>query len=306
MNIRGKLTVVAAMAIIGLGFFTGCSGNKKAEANKDNLASVETTSDNTKDSIVVLGSSAMQPLVDEAAKKYMESNSGSQIQVQGGGSGTGLSQVSSGGADIGNSDVFAEEKKGIDAKLLVDHQIAVVGMAPVINIETGVDNVTTDQLIAIFTGQIKNWNEIGGNDLEIILVNRPKSSGTRATFLKFALNGNEEAEGITEESSGNVKKIVSETPGTIGYLAFSYFDDSIKVLNIDKVEPTADNIYVGKYKVWAYEHSYTKGEAVGLTKEFLNYMMSDEIQDSIIPEMGYIPVSKMKIQRDVLGNITDK
>lgn len=306
MNIRGKLTVVAAMAIIGLGFFTGCSGNKKAEANKDNLASVETTSDNTKDSIVVLGSSAMQPLVDEAAKKYMKSNSGSQIQVQGGGSGTGLSQVSSGGADIGNSDVFAEEKKGIDAKLLVDHQIAVVGMAPVINIETGVDNVTTDQLIAIFTGQIKNWNEIGGNDLEIILVNRPKSSGTRATFLKFALNGNEEAEGITEESSGNVKKIVSETPGTIGYLAFSYFDDSIKVLNIDKVEPTADNIYVGKYKVWAYEHSYTKGEAVGLTKEFLNYMMSDEIQDSIIPEMGYIPVSKMKIQRDVLGNITDK
>jgi len=306
MNIRGKLTVVAAMAIIGLGFFTGCSGNKKAEANKDNLASVETTSDNTKDSIVVLGSSAMQPLVDEAAKKYMESNSGSQIQVQGGGSGTGLSQVSSGGADIGNSDVFAEEKKGIDAKLLVDHQIAVVGMAPVINIETGVDNVTTDQLIAIFTGQIKNWNEIGGNDLEIILVNRPKSSGTRATFLKFALNGNEEAEGITEESSGNVKKIVSETPGTIGYLAFSYFDDSIKVLNIDGVEPTADNIYVGKYKVWAYEHSYTKGEAVGLTKEFLNYMMSDEIQDSIIPEMGYIPVSKMKIQRDVLGNITDK
>lgn len=306
MNIRGKLTVVAAMAIIGLGFFTGCSGNKKAEANKDNLASVETSSDNTKDSIVVLGSSAMQPLVDEAAKKYMESNSGSQIQVQGGGSGTGLSQVSSGGADIGNSDVFAEEKKGIDAKLLVDHQIAVVGMAPVINIETGVDNVTTDQLIAIFTGQIKNWNEIGGNDLEIILVNRPKSSGTRATFLKFALNGNEEAEGITEESSGNVKKIVSETPGTIGYLAFSYFDDSIKVLNIDKVEPTADNIYVGKYKVWAYEHSYTKGEAVGLAKEFLNYMMSDEIQDSIIPEMGYIPVSKMKIQRDVLGNITDK
>lgn len=306
MNIRGKLTVVAAMAIIGLGFFTGCSGNKKAEANKDNLASVETTSDNTKDSIVVLGSSAMQPLVDEAAKKYMESNSSSQIQVQGGGSGTGLSQVSSGGADIGNSDVFAEEKKGIDAKLLVDHQIAVVGMAPVINIETGVDNVTTDQLIAIFTGQIKNWNEIGGNDLEIILVNRPKSSGTRATFLKFALNGNEEAEGITEESSGNVKKIVSETPGTIGYLAFSYFDDSIKVLNIDKVEPTADNIYIGKYKVWAYEHSYTKGEAVGLAKEFLNYMMSDEIQDSIIPEMGYIPVSKMKIQRDVLGNITDK
>lgn len=306
MNIRAKLTVVAAMAIIGLGFFTGCSGNKKAEANNDNLGSVETISDNTKDSIVVLGSSAMQPLVDEAAKKYMESNSGSQIQVQGGGSGTGLSQVSSGGADIGNSDVFAEEKKGIDAKLLVDHQIAVVGMAPVINIETGVDNVTTDQLIAIFTGQIKNWNEIGGNDLEIILVNRPKSSGTRATFLKFALNGNEEAEGITEESSGNVKKIVSETPGTIGYLAFSYFDDSIKVLNIDNVEPTANNIYVGKYKVWAYEHSYTKGEAVGLAKEFLNYMMSDEIQDSIIPEMGYIPVSKMKIQRDVLGNITDK
>ncbi|MCT4660745.1 MAG: phosphate ABC transporter substrate-binding protein [Tissierellales bacterium] len=307
MNMKKGIALLTSIALLGVITLSGCGAKENVKTETAN-AEVNTEAKNTgvEGSIVALGSSAMQPLVDEAAKMFMKENSKAQIQVQGGGSGTGLSQVSSGGADIGNSDVFAEEKKGIDPEGLIDHQICVVGMGAVVNPETGVENVTEDQLIAIFTGQIKNWKEIGGNDLEITLVNRPKSSGTRATFLKYALNGNEEAEGITEESSGNVKKIVGQTPGTIGYLAFSYFDDSVVPLSIDGVEPKAENIYTGDYKVWAYEHSYTKGDPQGLAKAFLDYMMSSAVQDTIIPEMGYIPVSKMRVQRDVNGNITEK
>lgn len=307
MNMKKGIALLTSIALLGVITLSGCGAKENVKTETTN-AEVNTEAKNTgvEGSIVALGSSAMQPLVDEAAKMFMKENSKAQIQVQGGGSGTGLSQVSSGGADIGNSDVFAEEKKGIDPEGLVDHQICVVGMGAVVNPETGLDNVSEDQLIAIFTGQIKNWKELGGKDLEITLVNRPKSSGTRATFLKYALNGNEEAEGITEESSGNVKKIVGQTPGTIGYLAFSYFDDSVIPLSIDGVEPKAENIYTGDYKVWAYEHSYTNGEPQGLSKTFLDYMMSSAVQDTIIPEMGYIPVSKMRVQRDVNGNITEK
>lgn len=302
----GVLGLVLGVMVMG----TGC-GEKVAETQSETKEVVAEPAEKTEEtkeaeSIVALGSSAMQPLVDEMAKRYMAENPNVQIQVQGGGSGTGLSQVSDGGANIGNSDVFAEEKEGIDAAQLYDNKVCVVGMGAVANKEIGVTNLTQDQLIAIFTGQIKNWKEVGGSDVNIVLVNRPKSSGTRATFVKYALNGKEEAEGITEESSGNVKKIVAETPGAVGYLAFSYLDDSILALSLDGIEPKAENIYTGDYKVWAYQHSYTKGEPTGASKAFIEYMMKPEVQATVVVEMGYIPISEMKVERDVNGNITQK
>lgn len=88
----------------------------------------------------------MQPLVLAAAEKFMEENPDADIQVQAGGSGTGLSQVSEGAVQIGNSDVFAEEKEGINAKALVDHQVAVVGMAAAVNPDAGVEDISKDEL----------------------------------------------------------------------------------------------------------------------------------------------------------------
>jgi len=258
-------------------------------------------------SIVISGSSAMQPLVAAAAEEFMAQHENVDIQVNAGGSGTGLSQVSEGSVDIGNSDVFAEEKEGIPANELVDHKVAVVGMSAAVHPEVGITDISKEDLIKVFTGEIKNWKELGGADQEIVLVNRPDSSGTRATFVKYGLDGNEPAEGITEDSSNTVKKIISETKGAIGYLAFSYFtDDSVVALSIDGVEPTDENVQNGKFPIWAYQHSYTKGEPTGLVKEFLDFMLSDEVQNSILPEQGYISSTKMKVERDASGNITQK
>ena len=256
--------------------------------------------------ITAVGSSALQPLVEAAAQKYTEENPGAVINVQGGGSGTGLSKISEGAVDIGNSDIFAEEKDGVDTSQLVDHKVAVVGMGPVIHPDAGVSDVTTEDLIGIFTGEIKNWKELGGNNQEIMVINRAKGSGTRATFEAFGLQGKEPIESQEQDSSGTVRKIVSETPGAISYLAFSYFDDSTTALKVDGVEPNQEHVETNEWKIWAYQHMYTNGEAKGLTKNLIEYMLSDSIQAALLPEMDYLPVTGMKVERSADGEITKK
>ncbi|MEH7118082.1 phosphate ABC transporter substrate-binding protein [Neobacillus vireti] len=293
------LTLFAALMVFMAACGGGASSNKSQGTN--NKGNKELSG-----SLSISGSSAMQPLVAAAAEEFMAENPKVDIQVQAGGSGTGLSQVAEGSVQIGNSDVFAEEKEGIPADKLVDHKVAVVGITAAVNPKVGIKDITKDDLIKVFTGKITNWKELGGKDQKIVLVNRPDSSGTRAVFNKFALDGATPAEGITEDSSNTVKKIISETDGAIGYLAFSYFtDDLVTPLSIDGVKPTAENVQSGKFPVWAYEHSYTKGEPDGLAKAFLDYLMSEDVQNNLLKEQGYLPVTKMKVERDAKGNQKD-
>ncbi|GIN39673.1 phosphate ABC transporter substrate-binding protein PstS family protein [Heyndrickxia oleronia] len=300
-RIIALFSMLLVFAIVAAGCGSGSETDSKANAEGGNKKE-----ETTKGSITAVGSSALQPLVDEAANQFMSKHSGSTINVQGGGSGTGLSQISEGAVDIGNSDIFAEEKDGIDASKLVDHKVAVVGMGPVVNKEAGVEDITKQQLIDIFTGKTKNWKDVGGKDQEIVLINRAEGSGTRAVFEATALDGATPAQAQEQDSSGTVQKIVSETPGAISYLAFSYFNDSITPLKVDGVEPTATNVETNEWKIWAYEHMYTNGDPTGLTKEFLDFILSDEIQSSLITELGYIPVTGMKVERNAEGKITNK
>lgn len=310
-----KKSLMLVMALILTFTLAACGqGNKTNNSATGNNAGTNSSANGGNDkaselsgSILAVGSSALQPLVDQASKSFMDKNPKVSIQVQGGGSGTGLTQVSGGQADIGNSDVFAEEKlEAGPAGELVDHQVAVVAMAAVVNPDVNIDNLTKDQLVQIFTGKITNWKDAGGPDQTIQIVNRPSSSGTRATFEKYALGTKTEdlAGAIQEDSSGNVKKLVAETPGAIGYLALSYLDDSVTTLKYDGVEATEENVANGTYPVWAYEHMYTKGEPNEVVKAFLDYMTSEEVQNGDVVELGYIPASKMQVKRDVDGNIT--
>ncbi|SDK54559.1 phosphate ABC transporter substrate-binding protein [Sediminibacillus albus] len=319
---KTKLLSIAALLILVIGLLAACgSGNGEDEetGGNDQSDSGASASDDTSSedegaseesasgSITISGSSAMQPLVAAAAEQFMSENPEADIQVNAGGSGTGLSEVSEGTVDIGNSDVFAEEKDGIPADELVDHKVAVVGMTAAVHPEVGIEDISKEDLKKVFTGEITNWSELGGADVDITLVNRPDSSGTRATFVNFGLDGETPAEGVTEDSSNTVKQIIGETEGAIGYLAFSYFtDDSVTPLSIDGVEASDENVQSGEFPIWAYQHSYTNGEAEGLAKTFLDYMMSDEIQTGLLPEQGYIAATKMEVERDAEGNQTDK
>ena len=293
------LTVAGMTATMAVG--CGSSSNETS----DNAAGTNTESSDSSLSgtITAAGSSALKPLADDAADSFLNDHPDVSITIDAGGSGEGLKQVSEGTVDIGNSDVAAEDKLDeTAAKELVDHQVCVVTMAPIVNkdvAEAGVKSLTKEQLISIFTGKTTNWKDVGGPDEDIVLVTRPESSGTRATFQKYALDGNEEASNTSMETddSGVLLTNVKSTNGAIGYVALSYLvnNDKVATVSIDGVAPTLENTYNGTYKVWGYEHMYTKGNVDEVSQKFLDYIMSDEYGKKM-EALGYGVSSKMTVK----------
>lgn len=292
------LTVAGMTATMAVG--CGSSSNETSDNAAD--TNTESSDSSLSGTITAAGSSALKPLADDAADSFLNDHPDVSITIDAGGSGEGLKQVSEGTVDIGNSDVAAEDKLDeTAAKELVDHQVCVVTMAPIVNkdvAEAGVKSLTKEQLISIFTGKTTNWKDVGGPDEDIVLVTRPESSGTRATFQKYALDGNEEASNTSMETddSGVLLTNVKSTNGAIGYVALSYLtgDAGVETVAIDDVEPTLENTYSGKYPVWTFEHMYTKGEPNEVTKAFLDYITGDEYGDQM-EKIGYGVASKMTV-----------
>ncbi|WP_315118072.1 phosphate ABC transporter substrate-binding protein PstS family protein [uncultured Clostridium sp.] len=290
MNKKSLRTLAAALSLtLMTGALAACGGGEKKNENA------------LSDIITAVGSTALQPLVSESAKNFRAKNPASIINVQGGGSGTGINQVLEGSVEIGNSDVTAESKIKDKERLkeLVDHKVCVIGFSIVVNKEVKVDSLSKEQLQKIFTGEITNWKDVGGQDLAINVVNRPASSGTRATFIDTIMNSKSEKEGLgtIQDSSGSVEKTITNTPGSISYLALSYLTEEkrsdLKLLKIDGVEASKENIVSKEYPFWSYEHMYTKGEPSGLTKAFIEYVMSDE-NKALVEKLGYIPIGDFK------------
>ena len=259
----------------------------------------------SREKITIVGSSALQPLIEQAGNDYHLAHMSSNIVVQGGGSGTGLSQVQAGAVEVGTSDVFAETQKGIDAKKLEDYPVAVVGIVPIANKGVGVKNLSVKQLSAIFTGKIKNWREVGGKNQPIIVINRSRGSGTRSTFEDLILNGKDAVNSQEQDSNGTVKKIVNSTPGTISYISFPYANDqNIQKISINHVKPDNKNIPTNKWPLWSYEHMYTKGKPNKATAAFIKYVLGKKVQTELVPKIGYISIHEMKVSRDSQNKVT--
>lgn len=297
MNFK-KLAIAGLTAVMAVSF-AGCGGSseKKEAPAKDAKAEVS-------GSVTVSGSSALLPLAKDAAAKFKAENPKVSMTLNAGGSGTGLKQVAEGSVDIGMSDVFAKEKLPAEkAKDLVDHKVCVVTMAPIVNKDIGeaVKSLTKEQLQQVFTAAVTNWKDVGGPDEEIVLVTRPSTSGTRALFTKFALDGKEEAsnKSLETDDSGTLIQSISQTKGAIGYVALSYLvnNKDVATIAIDGVEPTLDNTYSGKYPVWGYEHMYTKGEAKDAVKAYLDYILSDSYGKEV-EKQGYGVAAKMTVSRE--------
>ena len=303
MNVRKHWRSLSAFAITTL-LLAACASNTGSSASTTTSGTAAATASASSGpacesgSIIDGGSTALQPLMEQAAQAYQTACSGATVSVQGGGSGTGLNQVSNGAFQIGNSDVTAESKlDATKAGELADHIVVKQGWIMVVNKGvTGVTNLTTDQAKQIWTGQVTNWKDVGGNDQKIVLIIRPASSGTRATFKKIVLGGANEAAGtaVQEDSNGAVTTAVENTPGSTSVIGFAYYQQNLGKLTglqLDGVDASVANMANGTYKLSAEGHMYTKGAATGLTKAFIDYILSPEVQNGLVKQLFYAPVS---------------
>ena len=276
----GTLLVSASMLLAGCG---GGGSQQAASSGGEKISG----------KISASGSTALLPLLKSAQEAFQDKYKDVTVNVAGGGSFTGMNQVAEGSVDIGDSDVnLPDEYKD---KGLVDHKVVVEPFVFIVDKANKVDNLTKNQVIGILTGKITNWKEVGGDDQKITLIHRAKSSGSRATISDVVLKGaNFTDDAVIQDSNGAVRAAIASTPGAIGYVDAPYADDSVKVLKFDGVEYSAQNIIDGKYPIYGYGHMYTKGEPTGAVKAFIDYILSDEFQNSQVEKLGFIPVSKMK------------
>ena len=302
LGLAGSLAAVAGLGLVGCG---GSNGGSTAATSGAAAAELD-------GSITCSGATSFQPLVEAAAKQFEDANPNVSIAISGGGSGQGLSDVKDGKAQIGRSDIFAESKlEAADVEKLTDNQVAVVGMGPIVNSNVKVDDLTTDQLKGIFTGAITNWKEVGGDDAPIQVINRKAGSGTRATFENAVLKGEKVPDSFKpvaeEDSSGTVVEKIQQTEGSISYVSFNYFDDTkFKALKVGGVDAKKENVESGDFPIWSYEHMYISKDADEVTKAFIEYMLSDDVQGSLVEKEGFIPLTGMKVQMDAKGNVTKK
>jgi phosphate transport system substrate-binding protein len=253
--------------------------------------------------ITASGSTALQPLLDKAKDPFKTAkNFTGSITINGGGSGQGLTDVAAGTVSIGNSDVTPEQA-GKDGAGLVDHQVAVVavGIAVSADVSANLKTISTADLTGIFTGQITDWNKVAGwtgGSLPIQVYFRKAGSGTRTLFEAYGIKKKLSDADLgafqnftKKESSGDLESAIAAGKGAIGYETLPYCT-KLKLLQIDGIDATYDNVYAGKYAIWGYEHMYTKGEATGAVKAFIDYIMSDAFAKTIT-DSGYGLASKM-------------
>ena len=246
--------------------------------------------------ISIAGSSAMLPLVTEAANRYMRKHPDIAIDVSAGGSARGVEGVLRQELSVGTSDVNAESAI---APKLEDHLVAVTGFATMANrgpFNDKIRSLSLSQLKGIFSGAIKNWSEIGGSAQAIVVINRRKGSGTRVTFGNIVLGGDGFVQGVEEESSALVRTMLEQTTGAISYLALSYLRESLICFSVAGIAPNNENVASGAYPIWSYEHMYTFGPATGAVKDFLDFMLTTEVQNGIVPSSGFVPIARMRVK----------
>jgi phosphate transport system substrate-binding protein len=239
-------------------------------------------------SITAAGSTALLPLVKDAAGAYQAANPSVKISVSGGGSGTGINQVAAKAIDIGNSDILAPTQPD-----LVDNKVAVIGFAVIVNPALKVTNLKRTQIQDIFSGKVTNWNQVGGPDQKIVVINRTRGSGTRVVFEKTVIAPEKVTEGgLTEDATGTVISVVQQTPGAISYAAFSgTHGKPVTEVAIDGVAATEANVITGKYPFWSYEHMFTNGPATGEVKKFIDFISSSS---DLLAKNAFIKISDMK------------
>lgn len=238
--------------------------------------------------VEIAGSTSVQPVAEKLANQYMKEHPDVRIDVMGGGSGLGIRSVSQNIIDIGTSSraLKSNEKTGLN-----DYTIGKEGIVVAVNLENPVSTLTKDQLKKIFSGNITNWKEVGGNDAKINLVIREDGSGTRGAFESMIMNKTKvKSDAIVQTSTESVKLAVKQDPNAIGYVSLAHMSSDVKAINVDGVYPSVETIKNGSYKLQTPFLFITNGEPKGKVKEFIDWGLGPEGQ-KIVQEEKIVPVT---------------
>jgi phosphate transport system substrate-binding protein len=237
----------------------------------------------------ISGGTAHIPVMKDAAQEIMAFNPDIQISIAGGGSGVGIKQVGEGLVNIGNSGrkPTDQEIARYNLKLFL---WAIDGVASVVNPKNKVKSLTKNQLIDIFSGKIDNWKMLGGEDRKINVYTRDEASGTREVFWQKALDKGKITPGaLVVVSNGAMKTAVANDPYGIGYVSVGHIDKTVAPVVLDGVIPSIRTVRAGEYKIARGLYSNTKGEPVGLTRKFIDFLFTPD-GGKIIEGHGFIPV----------------
>lgn len=304
-----KILAAAGMAVLTMGALAGCgnsttettaAGTKAAEATTGTTqattaaAAATTTAKATADlkgSISMVGSTSMEKLATALSEVFMEKYPGVTVQAEFVGSGAGIEAVTNGAADIGNaSRNLKDEEK---SKGIVENIVAIDGIAVVTDPSNKVENLTKDQLIAIYNGTTTSWKDLGGADQPIVVIGRESGSGTRSAFEEL-LKLEDKCKYSNElDSTGAVMAKVASTPGSIGYVSLDVLDKTVKTLKLENTEPTPENIKAGSYFLSRPFVMATKGDISKQNdnvKALFDYIHSDEGKE-LVKSVGLIPAN---------------
>jgi phosphate transport system substrate-binding protein len=248
------------------------------------------------------GSDTVLPLGQKEAESYMKSNKAAKVTVTGGGSGVGISALLEGTTDIAMSSrkmKMTEKMKLNDAgKAIKETIVAYDALAVVVHPDNKVSQLTKDQLEGIFTGKIKNWKEVGGDDMPMVVYSRESSSGTYEFFKEHVMNNKNYASSVLSmPATGSIIQSVSQTKGAIGYVGYAYVEKDVKALKVsfDKgktfIEPNMTTAKNKTYPIVRPLFYYYAGASEKMVKPFIDYCLSAEGQ-KIVEQVGYIPLTK--------------
>ena len=284
-----KRRIIAIMAAVSLMTFglVGCGSESPQSADAaeqgKNEESVELNG-----TIKLAGSTSMEKLCEAMSESFMEKNPGVTVTVEYTGSGAGLESLAAGSVDIGNASRGLKDEEKASGE--VETIVAIDGIAVITNKSCSIKDVTSKDLAKIYTGEITDWAELGGEEQPIIVIGREAGSGTRDAFEELLEVKDVCAYAQELDSTGAVLAKVGTTPGAIGYVSLDVVDDTVTGLKIDGVEPTEEEILAGNYMLQRPFVMATKGEISEqneLVQTWFNYINSDDGKE-VIKQVGLI------------------
>lgn len=246
------------------------------------------------ENIVIKGSTTVLPIAQVTLEAYMKANPGAKISLSGGGSGEGIKALIDGSTDIANSsreikraEVELAKSKGVEPKEIA---VAIDAIVPIVNPKNRVKDLTTDQLSQIYQGKIKNWKEVGGDDLQIVVISRDSSSGTFEAWAEMVLNkAKVTPKAQLQASNGAIVQAISKNRYAIGYIGIGYINKTVKPLTVNGVAASAKTALSKEFPVSRFLYMYTNGEPKGETAKFIKFVLSSEGQKLVAKE-GFVPL----------------